>query len=64
MVARGDPTPLSRPAARAICRCGHRPTHHMVVEPVGETGNFRLVPKGPCVVCGESVCRQFTPGPP
>ncbi len=47
---------------RTRCRCGHLPTHHMVVVPAGGTGNFRLEPSGPCVLCGEAVCRKFTPG--
>ncbi len=48
--------------ARARCRCGHLPTHHMVVVPTAGAGNFRLDPSGPCAICGEAVCRKFTPG--
>jgi hypothetical protein len=55
-----DPTPL--PASRHRCRCGHFPTDHMVVVPVGSTGNFRLDPVGPCAICGEGGCRKFSPG--
>ncbi|HXQ48170.1 MAG TPA: hypothetical protein VN842_00105 [Thermoplasmata archaeon] len=47
---------------RARCRCGHLPTHHMVVLPVGASGNFRLEPSGPCALCGEGICRKFSPG--
>jgi hypothetical protein len=47
---------------RGHCRCGHLPTHHMVVVPVGATGNFRLDPIGPCSICGEATCKRFTPG--
>jgi hypothetical protein len=48
--------------SKTRCRCGHLPTHHMVVAPVGSSGNFRLDPSGPCALCGEAVCRHFTPG--
>jgi len=47
---------------QARCRCGHLPTHHMVVVPVGATGNYRLEPTGPCALCGEGTCRKFSPG--
>jgi len=47
---------------KARCRCGHLPTHHMVVVPVGTTGNYCLDPSGPCALCGEGVCRKFAPG--
>ena len=47
---------------RTRCRCGHLPTHHMVVVPVGDSANFRLDPSGPCVICGEANCKRFTPG--
>ncbi len=47
---------------RARCRCGHLPTHHMVVVAVGASGNFRLEPSGPCAICGEAVCRKFATG--
>ncbi len=47
---------------RARCRCGHLPTHHMVVVPMGSSGNFRLEPSGPCALCGEAVCRKYSPG--
>ncbi|MCI4317183.1 MAG: hypothetical protein L3J96_01470 [Thermoplasmata archaeon] len=49
-------------AARNRCRCGHYPTSHMRVVPVAESGSFRLEPNGPCSLCGEAACRQFTPG--
>jgi len=49
--------------ARHRCRCGHFPTDHMTVQPVGTSGNFRLEPSGPCAVCGESACRRYAPGP-
>ena len=49
--------------ARARCRCGHLPTHHMLVVPIPETDSFRLDPAGPCAICGESVCRRFQPVP-
>jgi hypothetical protein len=52
----------SRAPARYRCRCGHFPTDHMVVLPVGSSGNFRLEASGPCALCGESLCRKFTPG--
>ncbi|MCI4339011.1 MAG: hypothetical protein L3J68_01595 [Thermoplasmata archaeon] len=52
----------SFPAMRARCRCGHLPTHHMVVVPVGVSASFRLEPSGPCAICGDAVCRKFTPG--
>ncbi len=66
---RGDPMPRrtaaeSEPTTpnRHRCRCGHFPTDHMVVTPVGASGNFRLDPSGPCTICGEGVCRKFTAG--
>lgn len=58
----GEPEPT--PPNRHRCRCGHFPTDHMVVVPVGASGNFRLDPSGPCALCGESVCRKFAPGAP
>ncbi|MGA9839269.1 MAG: hypothetical protein WBF81_05515 [Thermoplasmata archaeon] len=48
--------------SRARCRCGHLPTHHMVVVPTGTTANYLLEATGPCVLCGEAACRKFTPG--
>ncbi|HTZ61966.1 MAG TPA: hypothetical protein VMC82_04945 [Thermoplasmata archaeon] len=48
--------------SRARCRCGHLPTHHMVVIAVAGNANYRLEPSGPCAICGESVCKKFTPG--
>ncbi len=47
--------------ARARCRCGHLPTHHMVVVRLQDSANFRLDASGPCQICGEAVCRKFTP---
>jgi len=52
----------TRPVARPRCRCGHLPTHHMEVVPVGTTANYQLKPTGPCYLCGESVCHRYTPG--
>jgi hypothetical protein len=34
----------------------------MVVVPIGTSGNFRLEPSGPCALCGEGICRKFSPG--
>ncbi|HLM91327.1 MAG TPA: hypothetical protein VK424_04660 [Thermoplasmata archaeon] len=48
--------------SRSRCRCGHLPTHHMVVLPIGTSDSFRLDPSGPCAICGEGVCRHFAPG--
>ncbi|MFI5414956.1 MAG: hypothetical protein ACHQ16_04730, partial [Candidatus Lutacidiplasmatales archaeon] len=62
MVARAAPTgPNASGPAR--CRCGHYPTSHMRVAPVGagSPGNFRLEPTGPCAVCGDAGCARFTP---
>jgi hypothetical protein len=63
---RGRLSEDSTPAAplRARCRCGHLPTHHMVVVPIGTTGNYRLEASGPCVICGEGTCRKYAPGEP
>jgi hypothetical protein len=52
------------PPFRALCRCGHLPTHHMQVVPTRESGGYRLEPSGPCGLCGEGVCRKFSPGGP
>ncbi|MGP8075504.1 MAG: hypothetical protein ACLP8Y_02035 [Thermoplasmata archaeon] len=52
----------ARPGGGPRCRCGHLPTHHMEVAGIGRTASFRLAPTGPCVLCGESVCRRYTPG--
>ncbi|HTW39627.1 MAG TPA: hypothetical protein VMF04_02045 [Thermoplasmata archaeon] len=62
MAARVDPAAAL--SAHARCRCGHLPTHHMVVQPIGSSGNFRLEPFGPCALCGEGVCRKFAPAGP
>ena len=64
MAARGATGPAMTGFLKARCRCGHLPTHHMVVESVGTTGNYRLVPSGPCAICGELVCRVYAPGAP
>jgi hypothetical protein len=45
---------------RSRCTCGHLPTHHMVVQPLADSFNFRLAAQGPCAICGESVCKRFT----
>ncbi len=60
-VADGAATPPTTPA-RGRCRCGHLPTHHMVVVPATTSANFRLDPSGPCILCGEAACRRYTPG--
>ena len=52
----------TRLAGGPRCRCGHLPTHHMEVVAIGSSASFRLVPTGPCSLCGESVCRRYTPG--
>jgi hypothetical protein len=52
------------PPFRARCRCGHLPTHHMVVVPVGTSGNYRLEPAGLCALCGEGTCRKYGTGEP
>ncbi len=56
--------PISSPTFRARCRCGHLPTHHMVVVSIGSSASFRLEASGPCAICGEAACRRFTPGAP
>jgi hypothetical protein len=33
----------------------------MVVVRIEGSANWRLDPSGPCQLCGESVCRKFTP---
>jgi hypothetical protein len=62
MAPKGGETGGSEPA-RNRCRCGHYPTTHMRVAPIGPGagGSFRLDPEGPCAVCGEASCRRFTP---
>jgi hypothetical protein len=62
MAARVDPAAML--SAHAHCRCGHLPTHHMTVQPAASSGNYRLEPSGPCALCGEGVCRKFTPTGP
>ncbi|MGP8158074.1 MAG: hypothetical protein ACLPWO_00450 [Thermoplasmata archaeon] len=52
----------TRPVAHPRCRCGHLPTHHMGVVAIGSTASFRLLPSGPCALCGEAVCHRYTPG--
>jgi hypothetical protein len=47
--------------ARSRCQCGHLPTHHMAVQPLGDSFNFRLAPVGPCAICGEASCKRYTP---
>ncbi|MGA8543091.1 MAG: hypothetical protein WB947_06100 [Thermoplasmata archaeon] len=64
MVGKPESAPSPLVTARARCRCGHLPTHHMLVVPVGSSASFRLDPSGPCALCGEGVCRKFTPGGP
>jgi hypothetical protein len=64
MASRSEATTVTSTPARFRCRCGHLPTHHMVVVGSGTGGNFRLDPSGPCAICGEAVCRKFTPGGP
>ncbi|HLM70745.1 MAG TPA: hypothetical protein VK423_05135 [Thermoplasmata archaeon] len=54
----------TRPAGGPRCRCGHLPTHHMEVVAIGSTASFRLTPTSSCAVCGESICRHYTPGGP
>ncbi|HLN50763.1 MAG: hypothetical protein ACLQD9_03165 [Thermoplasmata archaeon] len=61
MASRGE-TGVPHPPSRGRCRCGHLATHHMVVKPVEGSASFRLEPSGPCQVCGEALCRKFTPG--
>ncbi|HTW55530.1 MAG TPA: hypothetical protein VMG36_03675 [Thermoplasmata archaeon] len=53
------PTPV-----RGRCRCGHLPTHHMVVAPAPGGGGYRLDPSGPCQLCGEASCRAYVAAPP
>lgn len=50
------------PPLRSRCRCGHLPTHHMAVAPIGTSGNYRLEPTAPCAICGEGICRKYSPG--
>ncbi|HXY46905.1 MAG TPA: hypothetical protein VEK13_03280 [Thermoplasmata archaeon] len=64
MVSRATTETAGESFSRARCRCGHLPTHHMVVVPIGSTFSFRLEPTGPCAICGEAVCRRFQPGAP
>ncbi|MHB1931768.1 MAG: hypothetical protein ACYCPV_02095 [Thermoplasmata archaeon] len=55
---------MARPSteARAFrCRCGHLPSDHMVVVPIGTSGSFRLDPQGPCALCAAAVCPRFSP---
>ncbi|HYB79701.1 MAG TPA: hypothetical protein VEG66_08105 [Thermoplasmata archaeon] len=52
----------ARPRGHPRCRCGHFPTHHMEVAPVGTSASFQLRPTGPCAICGESVCHRYVPG--
>ncbi|HXW67846.1 MAG TPA: hypothetical protein VEL82_08250 [Thermoplasmata archaeon] len=49
---------------RARCRCGHLPTHHMVVVPLSGAAGARLEASGPCAVCGEAACRHYSAGAP
>ncbi len=49
---------------RYRCRCGHLPTHHMSIAPIGDSGNFRLLPLGPCELCGPGLCPAYVPAPP
>ncbi len=63
MPGRGGDETTAVSFARHRCRCGHFPTDHMTVQPIGTSGNFRLDPSGPCAICGESACRHYTPGP-
>ncbi|HYA57508.1 MAG TPA: hypothetical protein VEH57_03480 [Thermoplasmata archaeon] len=60
MVGRTAPA-LTGGTAHGRCRCGHLPTHHMVVVATSATANFRLEPSGPCVLCGEAGCRKYVP---
>ncbi|MCI4362588.1 MAG: hypothetical protein L3J77_05305 [Thermoplasmata archaeon] len=62
MVARSHPTEPSVASPRR-CRCGHFPSAHMRVTPVGagSPGNFGLEPTGPCAICGELGCARFAP---
>jgi len=62
MVARPASEIASASYSRARCRCGHLPTHHMVVVAIAPNASYRLDPSGPCAICGESVCRRFQPG--
>ncbi|MFZ0699387.1 MAG: hypothetical protein WAN74_04265 [Thermoplasmata archaeon] len=52
----------SRSPRRFRCRCGHLLTNHMQVEAILGSASFRLEPTGPCAVCGEGLCRKFSPG--
>ena len=56
---KGRTEPVTVPHGR--CRCGHYPTQHTVVRPVGISSSFRLDPGGPCAVCGEANCRAYVP---
>ncbi|MHB1434498.1 MAG: hypothetical protein ACYCPN_01125 [Thermoplasmata archaeon] len=62
MAARSTSRPPIEPRP-FLCRCGHLPTHHMVVAPIGATSSFRLDPTGACALCGAALCARFAPGP-
>ncbi len=63
MPARTGERPAATIPVGRRCRCGHWPGDHMVVVPIGTTGNFRLEPSGPCALCGDTVCLHFAPAP-
>ncbi|HTT72974.1 MAG TPA: hypothetical protein VMG99_02325 [Thermoplasmata archaeon] len=64
MAARTDWGGGAAPRRAARCRCGHLPTHHMVVVPTASAVGFQLAPTGPCAICGEAGCRRFQPAGP
>lgn len=64
MRAAAAPGGATRLAGGVRCRCGHLPTQHMEVEAIASTASFRLVPTASCSLCGEALCRRYTPGGP
>jgi hypothetical protein len=62
LTGRAGRAPITEPA-RNRCRCGHFPTTHLGVTPIGPGGGvgYQLEPVAPCAICGAAACPKFAP---